>query len=84
MSVELLLLADFFRSALGGILGNERALVFDSGASYGKSTFVGLQTAAFGKKAAKKFPDTLLTGRSSRFAWLNCVDSYIGSNITLH
>ena len=78
VSVELLLLADFFRSALGGILGNEQALVFDSGASYGKSTFVGLQTAAFGKKAVKKFPDSLLTGQSSRFAWLNCVDSYIG------
>ena len=78
VSVELLLLADFFRSAVGGILGNEQALIFDSPASYGKSTFVGLQSAALKKKAVKKFPDSLLTGQSSRFAWLGCVDSYIG------
>lgn len=63
---------------MGGILGNEQALIFDSPVSYGKSTFVGLQSVALKKKAVKKFPDSLLTGQSSRFAWLGCVDSYIG------
>ena len=77
VSVELLLLADFYRSAIGAILGNEQALVFESQASYGKSTFVALQSAALKRSAVKKFPDSLLTGRSSRFAWLNCADCYV-------
>lgn len=76
VSVELLFLADFFRSAMGGIAGNEQALIFDSRASYGKSTFVALQSKALTQTVVKKFSDSLLT-TSPRFAWVNYVNSYV-------
>ena len=76
-SVELYILFDLFRSAMGGCTGDEQCLVEYGKGSNGKSSMTTLWEAALGIKRCSKLDNSILTGKADRFVWLKARGLYM-------
>ncbi|MBR4399732.1 MAG: hypothetical protein IKT06_02225 [Aeriscardovia sp.] len=76
-SIELYILFDLFRSAMGGCTGDEQCLVEYGKGSNGKSSITTLWEAALGQKRCSKLDNSILVGKADRFVWLKARGLYM-------